>query len=335
MTQATSDRLPQHNIFRMNEHLIRFMGDLIARFTSRQGRIIIINYHRVLAEPSPLLASEPDLKIFTWQMELLARCFNVLSLSEALRAIDSGKVPPRAVCITFDDGYRSVHDLALPVLRRLGLSATVFVSSGFVGDDTMWNDRIVEAVQSLKSDELDLRDFGLGVFPLQSIGERVATLGRVTEATKYLSPPERQRLTEQLEALLGDLPSKGLMLTPEMVCNLDRHGIEIGAHTISHPILTSLEDAAALDEIRGSKEALEAILDKPVRLFAYPNGKAGKDFDARHVSMVRQAGFDAAFTTAVGAITASQDRFQLPRSRPWDRTPFRFALRLLQWLARG
>jgi len=123
------------------------------------------------------------------------------------------------------------------------------------------------------------------------------------------------------------------MLTPEMVVSLDRQGVEIGAHTVTHPILTSLDDASARSEIRSGKAQLEALTGKPVRLFAYPNGKVGLDFDARHVAMVREAGFEAAFTTAVGAITGSQDRFQLPRSRPWDKSPFMFGLRLLRWLA--
>jgi peptidoglycan/xylan/chitin deacetylase (PgdA/CDA1 family) len=318
----------------MNDHFIRASGNLIARLTHANGRVVIVNYHRVLAAPSALLASEPDLDTFTWQMELLARCFNVLPLREALAAIDAGRVPPRAVCITFDDGYRSVHDLALPVLRRLKLPATVFVSSGYVNGHTMWNDRIVEAVETLPVDELDLAEFGLGVYSLRSTAERAATLGSLTEASKYLPPQERRRLVGRLEALVGEGPT-ALMLTPEMVANLDRHGIEIGAHTVSHPILTSLDDASALDEIRTSKRDLEAIIGKPVPLFAYPNGKVGKDFNGRHVDMVRAAGFQAAFTTAVGALTRRHDRYQLPRSRPWDNTPFRFALRLLQWLARG
>jgi len=319
----------------MNDHLIRSAGNAIARATRGNGRVAIVNYHRVLAAPSPFLASEPDIDIFTWQMELLARCFNVLPLRQAIAALDSGQVPPRAVCITFDDGYRSVHDLALPVLRRLGLPATVFVSSGYVDGRTMWNDSIVQAVETLPAEELDLADFGLGVYSLRGLPARAATLGKLTEATKYLPPQERSRLIGRLRTLVGEHAADGLMLTPEMVVNLDRHGIEIGAHTVTHPILTSLDDASAMEEIVTSKRELEAITGKPVTLFAYPNGKVGKDFDARHVAMVREAGFQAAFTTAVGAITRRHDRYQLPRSRPWDDTPFRFALRLLHWLARG
>jgi len=190
-------------------------------------------------------------------------------------------------------------------------------------------------VQTLPLDELDLGEFGLGRYSLASLEARKATLGKLTEASKYLPPAERLRLIERLETLVGDGLSHGLMLTREMVVALDRQGVEIGAHTISHPILARLDDAEAGREISGGKEQLESIIGKPVRLFAYPNGKVGKDFDSRHVEMVRRAGFHAAFTTALGAVTRRQDRFQLPRSRPWDTTPFLFGLRLLHWLARG
>jgi peptidoglycan/xylan/chitin deacetylase (PgdA/CDA1 family) len=322
----------QHS--RVTQGFLRAAGDAIAR-ASRENRLCVVNYHRILDAPDPMLESEPDVATFRWQMALLADCFNVLPLHDALAALDAGRLPPRAICITFDDGYRSVHDLALPVLQKFGLPATVFVTSGYIGERNMWNDRIIEAVQSLPPGQLDLSDVGLRAYSLRSLDDRKATLGELTEASKYLPPKARLGLIERLETLVGDGLAHGLMLRPEMVVNLDRQGIEIGAHTISHPILTSLTDDSARYEIGGGKEDLEAIIGKPVRLFAYPNGKVGKDFDARHVRMVREAGFSAAFTTAVGAITRDQDRFQLPRSRPWDATPFLFGLRLLRWLAQG
>lgn len=322
-------------VSRFTERILRTAGDTLARRAWSGGRVCIVNYHRILAEHDPLLASEPDVPTFRWQMELLARCFNVMPLHEALAALAAGTVPPRAVCITFDDGYRSVHDLALPVLREFGLPATVFVTSGYVGQGSMWNDRIIEAVQSLPAGQLDLSALGLGAYSLRSLDDRKATLGTLTERSKYLPPQARQDLIRRLEALVGDGLAQGVMLTSDMVVNLDRNGIEIGAHTVSHPILTSLDDDSARLEIAAGKEQLEHILGKPVRFFAYPNGKVGKDFDRRHIDMVRDAGFAAAFTTAVGAMTKEQDRFQLPRSRPWDTSPFLFGLRLLRWMAQG
>jgi peptidoglycan/xylan/chitin deacetylase (PgdA/CDA1 family) len=315
--------------------LLRAAGNTIGYFAGQRS-LAVVNYHRVLARPDPLLDTEPDVAAFHWQMALLADCFNVMPLHEALRALDEGRLPPRTVCITFDDGYRSVHDLALPILRKFGLPATVFVTSGFVGADAgnMWNDRIIHAVQSLPQGTLDLSDIGLECYPLVSLEARKQTTLRLTEAGKYLPPMERDRLVERLDRMSG-MHHDALMLTPEMLMALERSGVEIGAHTISHPILTSLDDDSARAEIVDGKRQLEALVGKPVRLFAYPNGKVGQDYDARHVEMVRQAGFFAAFTTAVGAITKDQDRFQLPRSRPWDRTPLRFGLRLLSWMALG
>lgn len=317
----------------VQQTLIRVVGNVFARRGAGQGRLCVVNYHRILEAKDPLLESEPDVATFRWQMSVLAKCFNVLPLSEAIELLGSGRMPPRAVCITFDDGYRSVHDLALPILKEFKLPATVFVTSGYVGGGNMWNDRIIEAVQSLPDGQLDLSELGLGAYSLASLGDRKLTVGKLTEASKYLPPKARLDLIKRLELLVGDDLDHGLMLTPEMVVNLDRAGIEIGGHTISHPILTSLEDDSSRLEIEGGKKELEAIIGKPVRLFAYPNGKVGKDFDERHTRMAREAGFAAAFTTSVGAVTGAQDRFQLPRSRPWDKTPFLFALRLLRWLA--
>lgn len=316
----------------MSEYLIRWAGDAIA-MSGRSNRLCVVNYHRILEVPDPMLESEPDLVTFRWQMALLKRCFNVMPLSSALTALNAGSLPPRSLCITFDDGYRSVHELALPVLRELALPATVFVTSGYIGQGNMWNDLIIEAVEHLPAGRLDLRPIGLGDYSLANLVERKATLTELIEASKYLPPSARLALVEHLTALVGVRDPEGLMLTADMVINLDRHGIEIGAHTVSHPILTSLDDESARCEIVGGKEQLEALLCKPVRLFAYPNGKVGKDFDARHAAMAREAGFEAAFTTLPGAIRRGDDRFQLARSRPWDKTPLLFGLRLLRWLA--
>ena len=264
---------------------------------------------------------------------MLADCFNVLPLDQAIHTLKSGRLPPRAVCITFDDGYRSIHDLALPILKELNLPATVFVTTGYVDDNNMWNDRILCAVRRLPKGLLDLNDMGLGTHHIQTIEDRVQAMHKLTEDAKYLPPKKRLELTEKLEQFAGEVHEPGQMLTRAMIQTLAQEGIELGAHTISHPILTSLDDSSAYAEIAGGKQQLEQIISKPVRLFAYPNGKAGMDFDMRHVAMAKEAGYTAAFTTALGAASKAHDPFQIPRSRPWDTTPLFFGLRLLRWLA--
>jgi len=318
---------------RLTSRLIRAIGDQIAPRGKEDGRLCILNYHRVLQAADPMLESEPDVQAFRWQMELLADCFNVMPLAEALECLQKERMPPRAVCISFDDGYRSIHDLALPILKEFKLPATVFVTTGYIDGGVMWNDQIINAVQHLPSGQLDLRDIGLGLHYVDSVNDRQMAMNRLTALSKYLRPAVRDDLARKLRDLVGSIPASAPMLTREMISNLVNDGIEIGAHTISHPILTNLDDESARQEIFGSKHHLDSLTGRPTRLFAYPNGKVGVDFDERHVRMAQEAGFSAAFTTASGAATNRHHRFKLPRSRPWDATPARFGLRLLRWLA--
>lgn len=322
-----------NNPGRLTTGMLRTIGNALALGGKGGRRMCILSYHRILESPDPILTSEPDVRTFRWQMELLAECFNVLPLHDAVDALTTGDLPPRAVCITFDDGYRSTHDLALPVLRELRLPATVFVTTGCMREGNMWNDRIIEAVRRLPGNRLDMHEADVGVLSLADDMARHEAAHALIEASKYLSPKERVALTRKIEALGGHTDVHDLMLTREMVAAMAGQGIEIGGHTVSHPILTRLDDDAARAEIESGKKELEAIIHRPVRLFAYPNGKVGKDYDDRHVRMAREAGFSAAFTTAVGAASRRHDLYQLPRSRPWDGTPARFGMRLLSWLA--
>jgi hypothetical protein len=121
---------------------LREAGNVIA-LARRENRRCLVNYNGILEAPDPTLQLEPDVATFRREMALLADCFIVLRLHEARQ------LPPRAVYITFDDGYRPVHDLVLPVLQEIGLLATVFVTSGDIGEPNIWDDRIIEAVQSL------------------------------------------------------------------------------------------------------------------------------------------------------------------------------------------
>jgi peptidoglycan/xylan/chitin deacetylase (PgdA/CDA1 family) len=103
---------------------------------------------------------------------------------------------------------------------------------------------------------------------------------------------------------------------------------EIGGHTRTHPILAAIDDASAASEIEGGKRDLEEWTQQEVRLFAYPNGKLGRDYAAEHAAIVRAAGFDAALATDWGTLDASTDPFAIPRFTPWHRDLGRFTLDL-------
>ena len=120
------------------------------------------------------------------------------------------------------------------------------------------------------------------------------------------------------------------MMREEQVRELHGAGMEIGAHTVTHPILLNAAPDSARREIIESGRRLQEIIRAPIRTFAYPNGKPGQDYGPEHAQMVRDAGYVAAVSTGWGAATAHSDRFQLPRFTPWDRTPGRFMLRMIR-----
>jgi peptidoglycan/xylan/chitin deacetylase (PgdA/CDA1 family) len=127
---------------------------------------------------------------------------------------------------------------------------------------------------------------------------------------------------------VGELPND-LMMTDGQVKNLHQQGIGIGAHTISHPILATLDLSEAKDQIFESKKLLENLIEHPVDYFAYPNGQPMVDYKMEHRDFAEAAHYRAAFSTQWGVSSRLSDKWQMPRFTPWDETPLRFLLRLL------
>ena len=136
-------------------------------------------------------------------------------------------------------------------------------------------------------------------------------------------------------SIAGTEVPKNLMLTRDSVKSLMDFGFEIGAHTVTHPILASTDTNEAWSEIQRSKNDLEDLTGRAVTLFAYPNGKPGQDYLPEHVQMVREAGFVGAVTGDWGAASRTSDNLQLPRFTPWARNPLKFDLLMLRNLRYG
>lgn len=309
--------------------ILRGFGCLASGKGSR-ARLNTLIYHRVLPQPDPLRPEEIDASCFDWQIRTLSSCFNVIPLAEAVPALAKGTLPPRAACITFDDGYADNYEVALPILKRRGVPATFFISSGFLFGDCMWNDAIVEAVRQAAGPSLDLHHCGLGSFAIADEEGRRSAARHLVLKLRYLEAGERE---DRVRAIIGAAKAtipKFVMMGPQQVRELHNAGMEVGGHTVNHPILSRVAKEVARSEIAENKEHLEDIVGGPVRLFAYPNGRPGRDFDIGHVEMVRQLGFKAAVTTAWGAARATTPVYQLPRFTPWDRSPIPFALRLIR-----
>jgi peptidoglycan/xylan/chitin deacetylase (PgdA/CDA1 family) len=306
---------------------LRYLFDLLAPAGAR-GRLSILIFHRVLKEPDPLLPGESDVADFEARMRWVRSWFNVVPLSEAVERMYSGSLPARALSVTFDDGYADNAEQALPILERLGMTATFFVATGFLSGGAMWNDRVIEAVRQCRSRDLDLTSIGLGRLSLESLADQRFAVTTLLNGIKHRRPPEREAAVAAVAAAAGCDSPPSLMMNPDQVRRLARRGMDVGAHTVTHPILSRLDPSAARNEIGESKLQLEGLLGRPVSLFAYPNGVPGRDYAAEHVAIVRECGFTAAVSTAWGSATARADRFQLPRFTPWDRSRLRYGGRL-------
>jgi peptidoglycan/xylan/chitin deacetylase (PgdA/CDA1 family) len=213
--------------------------------------------------------------------------------------------------------------------------ATIFVATSFLDGGCMWNDRVIEACRRTRRDSLDLAAIGLGHFAIPDAPARRRAIDQLLGRIKYEPLDRREALASAVATAAGVAPPTDLMLTTAALRELLPFGVDIGAHTRHHPILAESDDAGAWAEIDGSRHDLARILGTAPTLFAYPNGNPRTDYDARHVRMVREAGFTAAVSTAPGAATPRSDRFQLPRFTPWRRASAAFDAMMWRNLRQG
>ena len=293
------------------------------------NKLLILTYHRVLGPEHRQDADQVDRDQFDMHVGMLSRYFNVLTLADAVDAVARRELPSRAVAITFDDGYRDNVTVALPVLERHGVAASFFIATGYLDGGIMFNDIVIESIMRCDADVAELSPLRLGRHPLATQSDRNNAIASLLGELKYRPEDERTDMARKIaDHLQIDIPTD-LMMNTEDLLHLRDAGMEIGGHTRSHPILAATPDGAAFDNICQGKADIEAITGVPVTSFAYPNGRPGQDFEARHASMVRDAGFVRAVTTAAACVTADTDSYQLGRFSVWHRSRPKLLLRIL------
>jgi peptidoglycan/xylan/chitin deacetylase (PgdA/CDA1 family) len=297
----------------------------LARRARRQFQILL--YHRVNDTEDPFFDTV-SAGAFEAQMALLERCCSVLPLAEAVERSGANDLPPNAVVITFDDGYADNYESAFPILKRLGLPATIFLTTGPVdSQELLWHDRLIDAFRESRAPLLEWEGAS---YPLKTRSQKGLALRACLRVLRRCDPAGRDERVRRLGAALGVGEPQARAwrkLTWGQIAEMAGDGISFGAHTVTHPILTRIPLPEAVDEIVRSREAIESRLGGKVDLFAYPNG-GRDDYDENIKRAVREAGFRCAATALPGANDSRTDSFELRRDTLWDPSPATAMLRL-------
>jgi peptidoglycan/xylan/chitin deacetylase (PgdA/CDA1 family) len=258
----------------------------------------IITYHHI-AEHDPSYPYDPNVADatpvqFRRQMETIARYGTPVGIDDLVRAIAGGPLPRNPVMVTFDDGYRSCHDVALPILRAVGVRATFFVATSFVSERRLyWWERVAVLLNNFRHGRQGQPGRpGPGTAPA-----RPRAIGYPRRLTLELADPAiHETLTDiikdtpdlDIERFLTELAAAlevewtpeiearhadHLIMTWDQVRGLARAGMDVESHGRRHRVLQTLDAATLDDELAGSRRELEAQLGRPVRALAYPVGR--------------------------------------------------------------
>ncbi len=289
-------------------------------------RLYVLEYHDVAAgiEKEGTVSTER----FRRHLRYLKQRFRTFTLAAAFERLEAPGLDGDLLAITFDDGYAGNFEDAWPVLSAEGVPATFYLTTGFLDGSELWFDvarRALDAARRATPDvgspAADRLRGALGSWPP---GE---STDRIVRRLKYLPPKERDAALEALRALdLERLPAARPM-SWDQAAEMAAGGAELGAHTVTHPILSTLEPAAQRQEIRGSRRRIaEATGVLPVT-FAYPNGSA-RDYDRHTVETTGRAGFRAACSTRRGSNRPGCGRLELRRIGIGSDPPFVVEARL-------
>ena len=297
------------------------------------GSPAIVTYHGIMPQGYNMI--DPDLdgslvtaESFRRQIRLLKKSYNVISPEQFLGWIDSNQeLPPRAVLLTCDDDLRNTLTEMVPILQEHGLSCLFFVTGASLGEvsSMLWYEQLYLMFLATKKRVVNLDNVRPGSRDraLTQEEKRALWWNLVKHLSKYEATPRQDMIEEvrrQLSLpddwgvhLLSDpLRRRFLMLNVTELRALVRAGMGVGAHTLTHPVLSQISPEAAWKEISGSRCQLERLIGKPVWALAYPFGDS-VCVTAREQEMAERAGFRCAFLNVGGGFGAPTPRFALPR----------------------
>lgn len=286
--------------------------------------LTVLNYHRVVDyKTSGFLTFKQNVSAtpedFELQMEYVSRFYNVISVKDLVSWIRERKpLPPKAALITFDDGYDDNYENAYPILKKYGFTAVIFLATDYMEKPTpfFW-DYAAYCFNQTQKNQVRLPS-GLNL-SWDSPATRDKIVAKWVHEVKYLFPDDKQRALDKigtdLDVSISSDAFNGLYLNWYKIREMSKAGIEFGAHTASHPILTKIPLSQAEYEVFESKRRVEEEIGVPTLGFAYPNG-GRLDFSNEIVSFVKKAGFEVAFTLLPGPTrhsSSTKDPFRIRR----------------------
>jgi peptidoglycan/xylan/chitin deacetylase (PgdA/CDA1 family) len=266
----------------------------------------IVTFHRIAeldgGEPYDLDVVDATPAQFRRHVETLARIGTPISMAMLIRALDGGKLPASSVMITFDDGYRSCRDVALPILRRLGVPATFFIATAFAGGHKLyWWEQIAAILRGARG--------GVGHLtyprPMRIDASDPGARRRLDDLVKNTRGLDLDRFLAELRAAL-EVPwspeieaglAAPLIMTWDDIRALAAAGMDVESHTRTHRVLETLDRDQLREDLVGSRRDLETQLGRPVRALAYPVGRCPPLWIRRAVA---EAGYRVALTNATG-----------------------------------
>jgi peptidoglycan/xylan/chitin deacetylase (PgdA/CDA1 family) len=265
--------------------------------------------------------AELSVRQFEWQMRYLRQYFEPTRLGVLVDRLQAGTTTGREVALTFDDGVQNHFRVAWPLLQAHDIPATFFVCPGLIeSGDWLWR-------TGLRM-RLNVLDSAMRAETARNAGCPATEVEAIMEWTKGLPMDARLAFERDIESRTAGFtpPSAELArhapLTWDQLREMDESLITIGSHTRTHPILPTLTESMLLDEIAGSRAALEEKLDRTVDLFSYPNGANNPG-----VASVTRRHYRAAVTTRQGLVAEDSDPFLLPRV-PAANSPAAFTRRM-------
>lgn len=298
-----------------------FSKTKLYKVNSLLNRFHIIPYHMVVDKPNGFY---PEISVhdFERQVAHLSINYNVISLDEIVERIRRKESLRRFVAITFDDGFKDNYENAYPILKRLKIPATIFLTTGHIENGNVpWFIKLRYIFMRTEKDHCQLRaNDEIISFPMRSREEKFVASERAMVCLKNSADEMRLLLLDRLCEQLGVSEFNGLnnlMLSWNQIKEMSRNNIVFGAHTVTHPILSRMAPEAVENEVRESKEAIEAKVEKPVTAFAYPFGKK-REYSNKMFEVLKKLGFKCSVTSEYGTNDFHTNLFELRRSLPWE-----------------